>query len=93
MCWHSGRREHKLEIMRTLETRLQLNEVLALPEVQDSGAVVEEGGEVGGGHVVEPHVIPVDDRLPHEQATSLGREMRHDISDRFKTRTHLTHEN
>ena len=68
-----------MEIMRTLEALLQLDEVLALPEVQDSGAVVEKGGEVGGGHVVEPHVIPVDDRLPHKQAASLGTDIRHDI--------------
>ena len=51
---------------------IQLNEVLTFPKVYDSGAVVEKGGEVGGGHMVEPHVVPVDDRLPHEQAASLN---------------------
>ena len=55
---------------------IQLDEVLTLPKVYDGGAVVEEGGKVGGGHVVEPHVVPVDDRLPHEQAASLNRNSR-----------------
>lgn len=55
---------------------MQLDEVLALPKVQDSRAVVEESGKVGGGHVVKPHVIPVDDGLPHKQAASLDKERR-----------------
>ena len=55
-------------------TRFQLDEVLALPKVQDGGAVVEEGGKVGGGHVIQLHVVTVDDRLPHEQAASLDGE-------------------
>ena len=49
-----------------------MNEVLTFPKVYDSGAVVEKGGKVGGGHMVEPHVVTVDDRLPHEQAASLN---------------------
>ena len=55
-------------------TRFQLDEVLALPKVQDGRAVVEEGGKVGGGHVIQLHVVTVDARLPHEQAASLDRE-------------------